>query len=308
MTARWRRTVETDSHKVGNEGFALIAVAIALAALSMMIATVVYASRQSIQDTSSRLVLLKLTTALDAGFATASRDLSQSGTSALPLLTQPQTVTLDRVTVTVSARPEAAKIDLNTADPALIAALFRAHGISQEMAARYSAELADWREKGAIARPHGAKAAEYLAAGRHYVPPNHGLEWISELALILHGNADLAACVAPDVTLYSGGAGIALESASPSVVEAARLAGVSHINQSVVAQTSVASGHSVEAGAIYELDFTTKDANSGVTASRQNIVRVTGNLREPIWILAQYPAIPDEHAAAAACARLSHLS
>lgn len=288
------------------EGFALLAVAIVLAALSLMMAVVVQAARESVHDADSRVTAVRTAAALEGALATAARDLSQHAISGASLLSQPQTTTLNGVTVTASVRPEAAKVDLNVAEPDLLAALLQVHGVARTAAQIYVEEILDWRDDDTIARPSGAEAAEYLAVGRSYVPSNRGFSSISELRLLLHGSRDLAACLTPDLTVYSGQAGIDLASASSTVLASAKLVGMVPPAKSVM-QVSLATGHVIESGAVFEINFVAKDDLSGRSTSRQYIVRVTGSTSQPIWILA-HTLIPREEEAKAACAKLAEVS
>jgi len=297
---------ESLSDGAAEAGFALIAVAITLTALSLMMAVVVAAARESVSAADAAVTTLRMSAALEAEFATITRDLTATG-SVPSILSQPQTMILNQASVTASIRPETAKVDLNVAVPDLLLALLAARGVPQAAAKRYVAEILDWRDTDSEAGSGGAEAAEYLSAGKSYTPTNQGFSTVSELSLLLHGSRDLATCLDPDVTVYSAQASLDLGSASAKVRQAAELMGLAPSPRSVVAQSSIATGHAIESGAVFEISLTAKDDATGRSSSRQIIVRVTGNSAKPIMLLA-HGTVPREEDAEAACARLGGLS
>ncbi|NII12066.1 general secretion pathway protein GspK [Oleiagrimonas sp. C23AA] len=107
-----------------------------------------------------------------------------------------------RVSVTVT--DEAGKVDLNSAAPPVLAGLFRSVGASRDKAKALADAIADWRDRDANTRVHGAEAPQYRAAGRDYGPRNGRFESIEELQQVLGMTPALYQAVAPCVTLWSG--------------------------------------------------------------------------------------------------------
>lgn len=273
-------------------GFALLIVAITLAALSLMIGSILYMTRHHAQELAASISLLKLRSAMDGATATAAAELSFGG----PALTQPETASIGDVSVHIAVRPESAKFNLNKSDPALLVALLNASGTSPAFAQRLADEIVDWRDADSEPHASGAEAADYLAAGRSYVPPNRPFESVAELSLLLDGSDDLVTCLKPDVTVFGDSDGVIAQNASSRLRQALEHSTL-HIQQSVVGARPA-----VVAGDVFEIDERASD--SGIAMSRQVILRVTGDPRGPIRLLFQSPLIPSEAEALKACARL----
>ena len=79
----------------------------------------------------------------------------------------------------------AGRINPNTAEKPLLAALPQQVGASQPAAARLAAAIAYWRTPGQRPRQLGAKAAQYAAAGRDYAPPGTRFQTVEELGQVL---------------------------------------------------------------------------------------------------------------------------
>lgn len=105
----------------------------------------------------------------------------------------------------VEVRSEAAKIGLNQASPALLAALLTRLGTDQRQSAALADAILDWRTATARPRKLGAKAPEYRAAGLGYAPPNSDFESVDELGLVRGMTPELVARLAPYVSVYQTG-------------------------------------------------------------------------------------------------------
>jgi general secretion pathway protein K len=66
-----------------------------------------------------------------------------------------------------------------------------------------AAAIVDWRTPGLSPSPHGAKAAEYRAAGMTYGPPGRPFENLDELGYVLGMDPALLAELKPHLTLWS---------------------------------------------------------------------------------------------------------
>lgn len=288
--------------KNDQRGFALLAVTIALAALSLIVGAVLVSTRNYVHDSVGDLERVRLRAALDAGIATAGSDLAGPGAGALHYLALPQTFRIGDIDVTISARPESTKIDLSAADPKLIAALLHVSGLSSDRAARLADEIADWRDKDGETRTHGAESSDYLGAGRS-PPPNAPFETISELSRLLDANADLPVCLEPDVTIYSGQGTVDLRLASPRVRDAVKI-----VEPDRVAGAALSSADALLGGgaSVYEVTATATVPGTQRHLSRLVVMRITGSARDPYWILTQRAPAADPKDAAAACQRLAH--
>ena len=289
----------------GDRGIALVLVAIVLAALSLIIAAVAESARQYTRETISRIEAAQLRAALDAGTATAAYDLSTSSSAMDSLLGHSQMLRIGDAAVSMSVRPESSKVDLNYADPVMIGALLQVRGVASADAVRFADEIVDWRDPDDEPRPHGAEAADYIAAGKHYVPPNRAFADVSEVSLVLHGTSDLAACLAPDVTVFAASSAVDVRYASDAVRRAATMAAaLTHASVVSAGWGSVVGGSAVRAGAVFEIDATAVDNASGQRLTRTTVVRVTNNPRDPIWFVSRQSPSPSEAESHAACDRL----
>src|SRR5258708_1084906 len=66
-----------------------------------------------------------------------------------------------------------------------------------------AAAIVEWRTAGQMARTHGAKAADYRAAGMTCGPPGRPFENLEELGYVLGMNPMLLAAMKPHMTLWS---------------------------------------------------------------------------------------------------------
>ncbi|MGF1604725.1 MAG: general secretion pathway protein GspK [Rhodothalassiaceae bacterium] len=107
--------------------------------------------------------------------------------------------------VGVTIQPVAGLIDLNSEPQAVVlAGLLQALGVPEPEALALTARIADWRDEDDTPRPGGAEAPAYQAAGRPG-PLNAPFQSVSALRGVLGLSPDLAARLAPYVTVRSGG-------------------------------------------------------------------------------------------------------
>ena len=119
--------------------------------------------------------------------------------------------------IAVSAKTEAAKIDLNFAAEPLLKQVFVSGGASEEEADAIVAAVKDWTDADNLKRPNGAEADEYRAAGRKVLPANDFFIAIEELQNVLGVSPKIYNAVAPLLTVYSRSPGIDPQSASMNV-------------------------------------------------------------------------------------------
>ncbi|MBL8551354.1 MAG: general secretion pathway protein GspK [Hyphomonadaceae bacterium] len=91
-------------------------------------------------------------------------------------------------------------VDLNTAPPDRLSALFVALGVARERAEALADRIADWRDTDDLKRLHGAEEADYLAADL-WPPANRPFELEIEIARVLGVSQQLADCLAPYLTV-----------------------------------------------------------------------------------------------------------
>jgi general secretion pathway protein K len=76
-------------------------------------------------------------------------------------------------------------------------------GATPEQADAIAAAMEDWRTRGDKASPHGAKAPQYLAAHRGYVPTGHPFRNLQEIGLVLGMTPNLLAALVPHLSLFA---------------------------------------------------------------------------------------------------------
>ncbi len=110
-----------------------------------------------------------------------------------------------QVQVTVMARNEAGRIDLNMAQPLFLAGLFRQLGVGADEANMYAARIVDWRdEDDKVEKNGGAERSAYRSLGRVDGPRNGPFVHVAELGLVLGIPGPIAAAAAPYLTVASG--------------------------------------------------------------------------------------------------------
>ena len=114
-------------------------------------------------------------------------------------------VLLDQAQIAVTLTDEASRMDLNQAQPILLAGLFRQLGVADDQANIYAARIVDWRDEDDQAQKNGgAERAAYRAVGRVDGPRNGPFIHPAELALVLGIPPRVAAAAGPYVTVASG--------------------------------------------------------------------------------------------------------
>jgi general secretion pathway protein K len=96
------------------------------------------------------------------------------------------------------------RIDLNVSDELVLRAFFEGL-FGERLGSELLDALQDWKDENDSPRPQGAEAAEYLAAGSVFVPPNRPLQRLDELTRIKGFTDSIANVLAPLVTIRSNG-------------------------------------------------------------------------------------------------------
>jgi general secretion pathway protein K len=110
-------------------------------------------------------------------------------------------------TLTVRVRDEQGKVDLNQADPTLIAALLTRLGVDADAATRLANAIVDWRDPDSLTQAAGgAEDSDYAAAGLPYGAKDAPFDTVAEVEQVLGMTPAVYARVAPLLTVYSGNA------------------------------------------------------------------------------------------------------
>ncbi len=121
--------------------------------------------------------------------------------------------------IEVQIYDETGKVDLNVAEPMLLAALFELGGVEKDEAEALAAAVVDWRDPDDLINLNGAEAGEYKGAGLPYKPRNAPFETVSELQQVLGMSFELYRELEPLLTIYSGRAQPNPAFASPEVLQ-----------------------------------------------------------------------------------------
>ena len=110
----------------------------------------------------------------------------------------------DNATIVVTAVDEGGKVDLNSATPDVLQALFQAAGMQLAPAKALADNVVDWRNQVSIIGAAETQRAAYAAAGRDYGPRHGPFASIEELQMVLGMTPAVYRTVAPVVTIWSG--------------------------------------------------------------------------------------------------------
>ncbi|HUN39179.1 MAG TPA: hypothetical protein VMU81_02700 [Acetobacteraceae bacterium] len=181
----------------GERGFALIIVLWMLGILALLITALVAGARQE-----ARLSITLRAEAVDRAAADAvlsSVILDVLRGSALP--SGPWQV--GAVHVSVGLEDLSGRMNPNLASARMLEALLLQLGVPSDRAQNLAAAIVDWRTPGLVPSPHGAKAAQYRAAGLTYGPPGRPFENLDEIGFVLGMTPRLLALMKPHLTLWS---------------------------------------------------------------------------------------------------------
>ena len=211
---------------------------------------------------------------------------------------QPHRWTDGGIALTVAAVDETSKIDLNSANDALLKSLvMRAGELDDAAASRIVDAILDWRDADDLKRPNGAEESDYRAANLKYGPANAPFESVGELARVLGVTPELYARVAPALTVFSRQPGINPLTASRDVLLALPAATAETVDAYVQtrtdaldAHTSVpffppAQGFGVGAVAVWRIHAEAV-LPDGVTFVREAVLRPAADVRRPLIALA----------------------
>ncbi len=122
--------------------------------------------------------------------------------------------------VTIAVFNEASRVNLNQADPQLLAALMQAVGVADEDAARLADAIADWRDEDDLRLLNGAEDREYEDAGRSLGAKDAPFATVEDLQQVLGMEPILYQRLAPELTVDAEGGSPATQFASPTVLAA----------------------------------------------------------------------------------------
>jgi general secretion pathway protein K len=189
----------------------------------------------------------------------------------------PHSLKVGEAVVEITVTAESGKIDLNTADPALLMGLLMVAGLGPGGAEALTDDIVAWRtlegtSENSINRPRTAFSS------------------IAEIMQLPGMTADLFDRLAPNLTIYSGSPAVNVDLAPKEVLLA--LSGNTEADaEGILQQRSLqettpdqTKNLSQIIGQAFSITASAK-LPEGTTAYRTEIVRLTGNPKQPVWVL-----------------------
>jgi general secretion pathway protein K len=194
-------------------GFALIAVFWIVMVVGLFTAIVASRSDFNINRSVWAVDMGRVRAAADGAVEEAAFLMIERLSSGAPVAGLPGQVVfdlrIDDIPVHVTIQDEDGKIDLNGAQPELLALLFETlmrenPNLPSQDATGLSERIADFRDPDNLRRVNGAENPEYIAAGLPAGAKNAMFNSVGELGQVLGMTQELAAAAAPYLTVYSG--------------------------------------------------------------------------------------------------------
>lgn len=165
---------------------------------------------------------------------------------------------------------ETGKVDLNTADVALLTALLRHSGVEPAQAARLAAAIADWRDTDPLTQPSGgAEDPDYAAAGLAYGAKDAPFETVAEVEQVLGMTPEIYARLEPSLTVFTGAP------PNPAYAQGPVLAALGMEVQAALDQRLVAPPHVGTGSGTYSIESRAR-LDDGRTAMLRSVVRNGG--------------------------------
>jgi general secretion pathway protein K len=204
-----------------------------------------------------------------------------------------QSFAFSGIPIRLAIQDELGRIDLNYADGSLLAALFRSVGLGALSANSLVDKILDWRDPNPSHRLNGAKQNDYRESGYLYQPRSGPFQSVDELKLVMGVNPELFKRVEPALTVYSGH-----QFFDPQVAPREVLIVLPAMNtETVGALVAARSGMQPDAGSTTGV-LAPPTAAPGrafmvraevqkpdVVRVREAVVRLTGDLAQPYWVL-----------------------
>lgn len=186
-------------------GIALVLVLWILALLSVIAASVVFGARTDLQVAANRTDQARREAIAEAAVHRALFEALQPGTDPGRWDSdgRPHAWHYQGYDLTVTITDESGKIDLNSAQEALLASLFRHAGLEPGAADALLNTLLDWVDPDDQKRLNGAEAGDYAAAGYGVRPANGPFEAVEELRQLIGMTPALFERLYPLVTVFS---------------------------------------------------------------------------------------------------------
>lgn len=178
--------------------------------------------------------------------------------------------------VDVRVVDEQGKIDINAAEPGLLAGLFRAVAVPADQATRLASAMVDWRDADQLTQPQGgAEDPDYASAGLPYGAKDAPFDTVAEAEQVLGMTPAIFARVAPYLTVFTGSGTPNTAFAAGPVLTAMGLDG-SALVAAREAQQPAVGGLVAGNGGTYSIESMAR-LQEGRTAAITGVVRSGGN-------------------------------
>lgn len=211
----------------------------------------------------------------------------------------PRELIFEGIPITVAIQDEAGKIDLNTSADIWLQKLFTSVGVSTGRAEALVDAIADYRDPDDLRRASGAEIEDYRAAGRASGPKNAPFELIEELSDVLGMTTELFKQVHSALTVFSGReqpdtrfAPALVRNVAVAMDEQNHATAIPEKTMDMARFRSDLPGAVAEPAMIASQAYTissTAQLENNFSATREVVVRLTGNPDEPVWVYAWRP-------------------
>ena len=197
-------------NRFAQQGIALVLVLWVMTLLAVIAGSFVYTARSNTLVSGNLVAQARARLLADAGIERGIYEVLKpaADTERWQARSLPYELSLDAAQIRVTMRDEAARIDLNTADEALLKGLLLSLGQEADAADKLLDAIVDWRDTDELVRPQGAERDQYEAAGYDYIPANAPFQSVEELRLVIGMTPELLRKMQPALTVYSKQAGI----------------------------------------------------------------------------------------------------
>lgn len=202
----------------GNDGYVTLAVLLIVGLLAAIVSSLLAVSRPALGLARIGGDEVAAEALLQGGVATAGYLLFAAKRE--PTRVNGMDLRLRTGDIRLTVGDEAGRIDLNSADPTLLAGLYSAAGGTSLSDQAFAARVVDWRDEDGDVGVDGAEAGDYSGAELGYVPSNLPFHSVEELRFLLGLSARDFERLSPHLTVFSGRAKIDPLAASETVIRA----------------------------------------------------------------------------------------
>jgi general secretion pathway protein K len=278
-------------------GIALVSVLLGLAVLSLIAAAMLVSSRVAVRTARLETDRAQANAMIDAAVARAVLALTDRRADHRWRVDGVwQRTPLFGETIEIAIEDEQGKIDLNDTSDDQLRRLFISQGLDAQAAQALADKVLDWRDPTDLKRLHGAKAAEYRDAGLAYGPRNGRFQRVSELELVMGMTPELYQRVKPALTVYSNHAAFNVMTAPREVLLTIPGWDAQKVNGFLAtraAPETTPNGPVVQGkidlpiplgGWPFTIHVRVPLGHGGVM-ERAVVIRLTGDPRQPFWVL-----------------------